>query len=286
MNPLRCDKATSCMQFTACFASKKSSRDNRSGGFTLVELMVVISIIALLIAILLPALSKARESARRIQCLSGLRQFGMGVYLYTTDEKQWFPTVLGSGGGGLANDLMLGTGTHEFTVNGKAYPYSLHLIFNRGYLNSRKVARCPSSNMTVAQDGYFAWVDNDLPLDEPGGAIRARLWYWYLPYRPYIYTIQNGVNNPIYGQGSVRFGQMFRYSGSDYEMSSSVFMSDVATQNLDGSTPEGNHIANNTTSGANGIKGDLSGRWYANDGPSNGWKFYNASGSRLFLVKE
>ena len=56
-------------------------------GFTLVELLVVIGIIALLISILLPALSKATESARTIACLSNLKQIAMANFNYAANNK-------------------------------------------------------------------------------------------------------------------------------------------------------------------------------------------------------
>lgn len=66
-------------------------RRNRSG-FTLVELLVVIGIIALLVSILMPALGAARKQSLSIKCLANVRSLAASAIMYGNDNKGWFPT--------------------------------------------------------------------------------------------------------------------------------------------------------------------------------------------------
>ncbi|MGH7179035.1 MAG: prepilin-type N-terminal cleavage/methylation domain-containing protein, partial [Tepidisphaeraceae bacterium] len=86
---------------------------NRSGGFSLAELLVVIGIIGILIGLLMPSLSKARAKAQTVQCQSNLRQLGVILHAYVNENRGWLFPVGPDGMDGKPTTLGTNKAPHE-----------------------------------------------------------------------------------------------------------------------------------------------------------------------------
>jgi len=106
----------------------------RRAGFTLIELLVVIAIIAILAAMLLPALARAREKARAINCTSNQKQIALGCLMYADDNREILPRHCYQPGISGANN-------------------SWHRqIFS--YINSPQTFQCPSNTTAIHATNY------------------------------------------------------------------------------------------------------------------------------------
>lgn len=117
-------------------------------GFTLIDLLVSLAIIAVLIGILLPTLSGVREATRKVVCSSNIRQHGLGHAMYADDHQGEFPSSKYLPKGGNPRDLApQNTIIARRDVPDPAAEYAwdgLGVLFDQEYLNAPQVFYCPS----------------------------------------------------------------------------------------------------------------------------------------------
>jgi prepilin-type N-terminal cleavage/methylation domain-containing protein/prepilin-type processing-associated H-X9-DG protein len=127
-----------------------AGRANPRGAFTLIELLVVIAIIGILAAMLFPVFARARESARKTQCLANVKNIAIAIQMYLTDYDKFYPDDHGAEAQAYFETCPGGGKTApQPTCNRKAQanPFLRQTVILDEYVKSRDVYRCPSSKL-------------------------------------------------------------------------------------------------------------------------------------------
>jgi prepilin-type N-terminal cleavage/methylation domain-containing protein/prepilin-type processing-associated H-X9-DG protein len=136
--------------------NKSVSRHSKrlTGGFTLIEVLIVLVIIAILAGILLPVFAKAREGARRTSCASNLRQMGMAFQQYTQDSNRKYPfggnfQAWADGGHWVAGARNYTGAEHGLATSGPAFTWA-----------GKQTPAITPSTATVQNGALYSYVKN------------------------------------------------------------------------------------------------------------------------------
>ncbi|MEO7298052.1 MAG: prepilin-type N-terminal cleavage/methylation domain-containing protein [Verrucomicrobiota bacterium] len=139
--------------------ARQISFNSRRNAFTLIELLVVIAIIAILAALLLPALAKAKSAAHKAACLSNLRQIGVAIHAYASDNSEKIPYGPKAPPFTSPSDFYPSTGAPTSLISLRyGPPVALGLLLESYLATQPKVLFCPGTDQPVDSGAELAKV--------------------------------------------------------------------------------------------------------------------------------
>jgi prepilin-type N-terminal cleavage/methylation domain-containing protein/prepilin-type processing-associated H-X9-DG protein len=198
---------------TSTYSSSPSAPNRHLVGFTLVELLVVIGIIALLIGIILPVMSRARASAAATECASNLKQVATAMQMYLNENAQyifWHGKKLEVDG----MDWFCYGGQEKGNAN--PIPLFNNLIprpLNR-YAPQVKIFRCPRNNepdFWTTGCSHFEWVGNSYHFNANGYPLTATLTGGLAGVR--VTSVRDASNTVMFFDAALYYDRTWHYSG-------------------------------------------------------------------------